>query len=99
VRSGPPPMPKKSGVFDMFGGSDIVNNAPVGSYEMTADGFTITLLDGQVWQQTEDDAMKHPVRWRQPANSMRVSITQGAMHSFNLVVGDENLHHKVKRVR
>jgi hypothetical protein len=28
-----------------------------------------------------------------------VTITQGAMHSFNLVVGDENLHHKVKRIR
>jgi hypothetical protein len=30
---------------------------------------------------------------------MRVTISQGAMHSFNLVVNDENLHHKVRRVR
>jgi hypothetical protein len=30
---------------------------------------------------------------------MRVTIRQGAMHSFNLVLNDENLHHKVKRIR
>jgi hypothetical protein len=26
-------------------------------------------------------------------------VTQGAMRTFNLVVGDENIHHKVKRIR
>ncbi|HMH64138.1 MAG TPA: hypothetical protein VK515_01045 [Rhizomicrobium sp.] len=99
VRSGPPPKPKASGIFDMFGGSDIVNNAPVRSYDVKKEGFTITLQDGQVWQQTEADADKNPVRWREPAESMRVTIAQGAMHSFNLVVNDENLHHKVTRIR
>ena len=99
VRSGPPPMPKKSGILDVFGGSDVINNAPIQSYDVTNAGFTITLPDGQVWQQTEDDAVKNPVRWRQPASSMRVTVTQGAMHSFNLVLNDENLHHKVKRVK
>jgi hypothetical protein len=99
VRSGPPPMPKKSGIFDMFGGADVVNNAPLRSYDLTRDGFVITLLDGQVWRQTDDDAEKRPVRWDQPASSMRVTISQGAMHSFNLVMGDENVHHKVTRVR
>jgi len=83
----------------VFGGADVVNNAPLRSYELTRDGFVITLLDGQVWQQTDDDAEKRPVNWDQPASSMRVTISQGAMHSFNLVVGDENIHHKVKRVR
>jgi hypothetical protein len=99
TRSGPPPMPRSSGILDMFGGDDIVNNAPVKSYEIAGDGFTVTLPDGQVWQQTDDDAVKNPVRWRQPASSMRVTIRQGAMHSFNLVLNDENLHHKVKRIR
>jgi hypothetical protein len=100
VRSGPPPKPRTSAVFDLFGGSDVVNNQPIQSYDVGRDGaFTITLPDGQVWKQTDDDATKHPVRWRQPAASMRVTITQGAMHSFNLVVNDENLHHKVTRVR
>ncbi|MCX7280811.1 MAG: hypothetical protein NTX21_04500, partial [Alphaproteobacteria bacterium] len=99
VRTGPPPKPKASGLFDVFGGSDVVNNQPVASYDVKADGFFITLADGQVWKQTDDDASKHPVRWRDPASSMRVTISQGAMHSFNLVVNDENLHHKVKRIR
>ena len=99
VRSGPPPKPKPSGLLDMFGGDDVINNAPVQSYDVKRDGFTVTLTDGQVWQQTEADAEKHPVSWRAPASSMRVTISQGAMHSFNLVLGDENQHYKVKRVR
>jgi RecB family endonuclease NucS len=92
-------MPKRSGILDVFGGDDVVNNAPIKSYEVTRDGFTVTLPDGQVWQQTDDDAAKNPVRWRQPASSMRVTIRQGALHSFNLVLNDENQHHKVRRVR
>ena len=99
VRSGPPPMPRRSSIFDLTGGNEVVNNAPVRSYEVTRDGFTVTLADGQVWQQTDGDATKNPVRWRQPAESMRVTIRQGAMHSFNLVLNDENLHHKVTRIR
>ena len=99
VRSGPPPMPKKSGLFDVFGGDDVVSNAPIKDYQITRDGFTVTLPDGQVWQQTTDDAAKNPVGWRNPASSMRVTITQGAMHSFNLVLNDENQHHKVRRIR
>ena len=99
VRSGPPPMPKKSGIFDVFSGDDVVNNAPIKDYQITRDGFVITLPDGQVWQQTSDDAAKYPVAWRNPASSMRVTISQGAMHSFNLVVNDENRHHKVRRIR
>jgi len=99
VRTGPPPPPKRSGILDMFGGEDVINNTPIKSYEVAGGAFTVTLPDGQVWQQTEDDASKHPVRWRQPASSMRVTISQGAMRSFNLVLNDENQHYKVKRVR
>ncbi|HWM60604.1 MAG TPA: hypothetical protein VNN98_00560 [Rhizomicrobium sp.] len=99
VRTGPPPPPKRSGIFDVFGGEDVVNNAPIASYEVTRNGFTVTLPDGQVWRQTDEDAAKSPVQWREPATSMRVSISQGAMHSFNLVMNDENQHHKVTRVR
>jgi hypothetical protein len=99
VRSGPPPPPKKSGIFDVFGGSDVVNNEPIQSYQVTPKGFVITLVDGQVWKQTEEDASKFPVDWQDPASSMRVTITQGALHSFNLLMGDEGRHHKVTRVR
>ncbi|HEX2760736.1 MAG TPA: hypothetical protein VHM27_09490 [Rhizomicrobium sp.] len=99
ARTGPPPMPKRTGVFNMWGGDDLVNNVPIRSYEVTGKGFVVTLNDGQVWAQTEDDASKRPVRWRQPASAMRVTISQGAMGSFNLVLGDENRQYKVRRVR
>ena len=29
TRSGPPPMPKHSGLLDMFGGDDVINNTPI----------------------------------------------------------------------
>jgi hypothetical protein len=99
VRTGPPPKPKASGIFDVFGGDDVVNNAPISTYEVTRNGFTVTLPDGQVWRQTDEDATKSPVQWREPAASMRVTISQGAMHSFNLVMNEENQHHKVTRIR
>jgi hypothetical protein len=100
VRTGPPPMPKRSGILDMFGGADVVKNQPVQAYDMGRDGvFTITLPDGEVWRQTDDDASKHPVRWTEPASSMRVTISQGAVHTFNLVVNDQNVHYKVTRIR
>lgn len=100
VRTGPPPPPKRSGIFDVFGGSDVVNNTPIQSYEISRGGnFVVTLPDGQVWRQTDDDASKNPVRWNKPASSMRVTISQGAVHTFNLVLNDENVHHKVTRIR
>ena len=100
VRSGPPPMPKRSGILDVFGGSDVVKNQPVQSYETSRDGnFIITLPDGQVWRQTDEDVLKNPAHWTQGASSMRVTVTQGAAHTFNLVVNDENNHHKVTRIR
>ncbi len=99
VRTGPPPPPRKSSLFDFTGGDDVVSNAPVKSYDMVHGVFVVTLMDGQVWRQTDDDAAKHPVSWREPASSMRVTISQAAMHTFNLVMGDENLHHKVTRIK
>ena len=77
----------------------MVHNAPIQSYQVKRSGFTITLPDGQVWRQTEEDAAKFPVSWSDPASSMRVTITQGALHTFNLVMGDETQHHKVTRIR
>jgi hypothetical protein len=96
ARTGPPPPPKRSGLLDVWGGSDVVNNAPVKSYQLGADGFTVTLPDGQVWQQT--DADKHTVNWHFDAATMRVTISQAAMHTFNLVLNDENTHYKVRRI-
>lgn len=99
VRTGPPPMPRHSGFFDFTGGDDIVVNTPLQSYQLTPNGFVVTLPDGQVWEQTGVDHLAHAARWRQPASAMRVTISQGAAHTFNLRVGDENTHYKVTRAR
>lgn len=99
VRSGPPPMPKHGGILELWGGDEVVRNAPVRDYQLGGGGFTVTLADGQVWEQTPDDATKSPVSWRDPASTMHVTISQGALRTFNLVMNDENIHHKVKRVR
>jgi hypothetical protein len=92
-------MPKRSSIFALFSGDELASNVPLQSYDINGGAFTVTLNDGQVWQQTPEDAAKRPVRWREPAKAMRVSITQGAMGSFNLVVGDENRAYKVKRIK
>lgn len=98
ARSGPPPMPRRSGLLDFWGGDAVVANAPVKDYDLGGSGFTVTLADGQVWQQTPEDAAAHPASWRDPASSMHVTINQGAMHTFNLVMNDENVQHKVRRI-
>jgi hypothetical protein len=62
TRTGPPPMPRRSGIFDVFGGSDLARDTPVQSFEIARGGnFVITLPDGQVWRQTDDDLIKKPV--------------------------------------
>jgi hypothetical protein len=90
-------MPKTGAMYEVWGGDDLIKNTPVKSYEVTRSGFSITLPDGQVWTQTADDASRKPVSWRMPASAMRVTISQGAMRTFNLVMNDENVFHKVKR--
>ena len=100
--SGPPPMPKSRGLLaDFIGGSDIVRDAPMQSYSFASDGsFTVTLTDGQVWQQVGDDAGRHRAKWRDPASSMRVTISEGAMRSYNMVVdGNDSVQYKVRRIR
>ncbi len=94
------PMPHRR-IFNMWGGDDVVNDAPVKSYELTKSGFVLTLNDGQVWAQTEEhDASKHPVRWRQPAIRHCASASARARWARSTWwFGDENRQHKVKRVR
>ena len=98
--AGPPPMPRSTGLFNgMFNETrPIVRNAPVASYSIAKNGsFTITLADGQVWEQIDEDQIYHPARWRQPAEAMRVTISPNAMHTFKLEVAGESKFYKVHR--
>ncbi len=101
VRSGPPPMPRSTGLFNgMFNDiKPIVSGASVQSYSLNKNGtFTMTLADGQVWVQVDEDQIYHPARWRQPAGEMRVTIAPNAMHTFNLEVAGESRFYKVRRI-
>ena len=61
--------------------------------------FTITLVDGQVWEQIAEDEIYHRARWRKPASEMAVTITPDAMHTFVMTVSGENYMYKVHRTR
>lgn len=100
--AGPPPMPRSTGLFaGMFDDAKpIVRNMPMQSYSMSKDGtFTVTLMDGQVWQQTGEDQVYHPARWRKEASQMSVTIAPGVMHTFNMKVDGESKSYKVRRIR
>jgi|GEM_PF-317325 len=100
--AGPPPMPRSTGLLNgMFNNiKPIVRNAPVQSYSFNKKGaFTVTLADGQVWVQSDEDEVYHPARWRRPASEMLVTIAPNAMHTYNLTVGGETRFYKVRRIR
>jgi hypothetical protein len=102
VSSGPPPMPRNTGLFNgMFNNvKPIVRNVPMQSYSFSKSGaFTVTLADGQVWVQSDEDQVYHPAHWRQPASEMLVTIAPNAMHTFILTVNGESRFYKVRRIR
>jgi hypothetical protein len=62
-------------------------------------GFTVTLEDGQVWEQVEEDEVYHRANWRRQPSQMRVTITPAVMRTFALKIEGEYGLYKVKRVR
>jgi len=100
--AGPPPMPRNThGLFSgMFSDlKPIVRNMPMESYVLDDKGaFTVTLADGQVWEQSAEDEVYHPARWRKTASDMLVTISPEAMHTYSLVVEGENRLYKVRRI-
>jgi hypothetical protein len=100
--AGPPPMPRSAGLFAvMFDDvKPIVHSMPMQSYTMSKEGtFTVTLIDGQVWQQADEDQVYHPARWRKQASEMLVTIAPGVMHTFNMKVTGESRSYKVRRIK
>ena len=95
-------MPRDVGLFSgMFNNvKPIVHDMPMKSFVLDGKGaFTVTLVDGQVWQQLDEDQIYHPADWRKPASEMLVTISPDAMHTFVLVVSGDNRMHKVRRIR
>jgi hypothetical protein len=99
--AGPPPMPRKVGLFAGIFNTPkpIVRNMALQSYVMDRKGaFTVTLEDGQVWEQLDEDEIYHPARWRKPASDMQVTITPDTMHVYLLTVFGEQYVYKVRRI-
>ena len=98
----PPPMPPKVG---LLGGlftdpRPVVTNMPLQSYEIDKDGsFTVTLIDGQVWEQSPEDHVYHRANWRKDASQMQVTIKPASMHTYVLTVLGQNYMYKVRRIR
>jgi len=100
--SGPPPMPRRGGLFTglLENSKPVVRNMPMQSFDVGKQGaFTVTLTDGQVWKQSEEDAVYHPARWRKQASEMLVTIKPDAMSTFTMTVAGETRFYKVRRIR
>lgn len=99
---GPPPMPRRTGMFSGLFTSPkaIVKNMPMKSYVLDKYGaVVVTLMDGQVWEQSVEDAVRHPARWRRPAEEMEATITPDVGHSFVMTVKDDGKLYKMHRIR
>jgi hypothetical protein len=103
----PQPPPKESGAAERFGLRPPVLTPPpeadnivssMISYSFDAAGsFTVTLANGQTWRELEGDT-DHP-HWTRPPQTYTVSITRGALGSYNLRVKNVAGAFKVQRVK
>jgi hypothetical protein len=100
--SGPPPIHKPSAGFfgDTFNlGQAVTSNLRMTSYSFDKAGrFTVTLSDGEVWQQITDDDSAY-AHWKAPANTYVVSVYIGAAGTFNLENRSDTNTYKVKRLK
>jgi hypothetical protein len=102
VPAGPPPMPRNAGMFGPLFSTPkpIVRDMPMQSFVLDSKGaFTVTLTDGQVWEQSPEDENYHRARWHKAASEMRVTIKPAAMRTFYLTISGENYMYKVHRIR
>jgi len=99
--AGPPPMPRKPSLFTGIFNSPkpIVVDMPMKSYALNHNGtFTVTLADGQVWEQLDEDQAYHPARWRKDPSELLVTIKPDTMRIFIMTVPGEGRLYKVRRI-
>jgi hypothetical protein len=100
--AGPPPMPRRrnTGFFSgIFGNSKpVVANIRMASYDKNRNGkFTVTLADGEVWEQDVGDESYEA--WRAPPARLVVNVYDGALGSYNMEVSDDSHLYKVHRIK
>lgn len=98
ARAVPPSSHRKPGILGtVFGTGEVEAVSRMTNYHIGRDGlFTVALENGQVWQQSDNDG--HPVHWSKPPQSYVVTITGGALNSFNLSVNGAAPVYKVRRL-
>ena len=101
--SGPPPMPRRkdgllNGMFNDI--KPIVRKVPMQSSTLDRSGaFTVTLADGQVWKQNDEDEVHHPAHWGQTGPNILVTIAPAAMGTYTMTVEGQQRMYKVHRIR
>ena len=96
-RPAPKPGPVGRTLNYLTGGEAIVSRAQVKSYDPGPGGFVVTLDNGQVWKQSDDQ--QRMVRWRGNVETHHVSVWKGALNTFNLGFDDEGDRYKVRRLK
>ena len=82
---------------EILGMPDVKITSRMDSYRFYRDQhFTVTLANGQVWEQTDGDTAK--AHWNKQPRFYTVVITGGAFGSYNLNVKDQAGRYKVKRL-
>ena len=95
-------MPRAGGLFTgLFSDArPVVKSMPMRDYSMNQrGGVVVTLQDGQVWEQMEEDEVYHRANWRKPPAEMLVTITPSVMRTFAMKVEGDYGFYKVKRIR
>lgn len=93
----PRQQPQSSGFWsDVLGDTKAeARNVPMAKYDFDRSGrLTVTLANGQVWQQMESDLAR--AKWNKPANSYRVSVSRGVMGTYDLRVRGDGTAYKVR---
>jgi hypothetical protein len=96
----PPPRREKDSGFmgNLLGGQVLLNNVRASAYQFDKRGiFTITLGNGQVWQQEQGDSSF--ADWHEPASRYLITIRLGALGSANLKAQGDSKVYKVRRLR
>jgi hypothetical protein len=99
AQTAPPPREESGGFFTTLLGSGkpVIASTPMAAYDLSRpNSFVITLPDGQRWAQNEGDiSIAH---WHKPAATYLVTISTGALSSFNLHIKGEDTVYKVHKV-
>lgn len=98
---GLPPMPRTRGLMAGLVGTTrpVVNKVPMESFTMDKNGaFTVTLADGEIWRQSQEDAVYHPAHWREAGPGTLVTIRPDAMNTFTMEIVGEQRIYKVRRI-